>query len=374
MTLRRRYQKKKNTSKLKKRINLAGIFIFLSTLLLILFILVIFSIIPKSTFIELTAYAKLICFSSADGINEDEIPLLHSSILLKSIEFTNFESFQITINSINNINRNLDLIINPGENAIVKFFEISNGTNNNEISLQQLICSYPGELLLNCDANYFQVEITSSDSPPYEIISFEGAVGIWTNNCDIIDKENNRYTQLFEDSVIVDLSVNSKMLKIIGNSENFISILEESHDEFEAEIYFFIENEEYNQIQNLSFEQRISKTSEISTIDTICIKKRSSRNTVEFKSRGAGDINLLADPNNFTIYELVKQRDLIKIRAQGRFKQFRIGQGAISFDQVPAYLSFIAHNQNYSVIIACLAWLISVFFPFILKIISQRRS
>ena len=125
--------------------------------------------------------------------------------------------------------------------------------------------------------------------------------------------------------------------------------------------------------QEIDFNKKINiSEKEISSVDSIFVKREHPNKSLPFKSSGLGDLELEIKPNKFTIYELSKQKNLIKLSAQGKFSRLNIGRGELKRDLVPYLVSFIRTNPTVSVIISFLAWLIPLIIPYIIKSIKKE--
>ncbi|MGH7453466.1 MAG: hypothetical protein ACRENG_19105, partial [bacterium] len=111
-----------------------------------------------------------------------------------------------------------------------------------------------------------------------------------------------------------------------------------------------------------------------STIDSIWVSRNFPLDSVSFKSRDPGDLELAAEPNRFVLYDLSETAGGFKARAQGRLRSLTVGRGELKSELVPKYLSLVTQNPTVSLLITWVGWVVTVLIPLILKFKTKPKN
>ncbi|MFQ5823327.1 MAG: CHAT domain-containing protein [bacterium] len=349
----------------------AAVMYFLVTLLFGVITFFILSVLPKSTVIEMDVFAKRISFSLPPEITRgEEVPLLYSGLWTKSISIEKFHPIELTIDSlfapIESSGFQNPLIITPDPlNGRVTF-----NSKSADISLQEIICDSASIVSFHLDDEDLFIEIQESSNDPYLSMSFGDYTNIAVQACTVRDGANNDFTQLFRNPVTVRLHDFSRSLNLQGEKGNLITIIAKAKAETEEPTQFILEE----RVSNLDFSKNIFqnfKTIRQSTVDSIFVKRNFPLDNPVFLSSGAGELEVIADPNKFIIFDLSQTDNLLKLTAQGRLKSLKIGRGALMSEMVPGYLSLITRHPITLVLITWIGWLLIVLRPFVLRIYKK---
>ncbi|MFQ5706741.1 MAG: hypothetical protein ACE5HO_04780, partial [bacterium] len=110
------------------------------------------------------------------------------------------------------------------------------------------------------------------------------------------------------------------------------------------------------------------------TVDSVFVKRNFPLENVVFRSSSRGDLDFIAEPNRFLIYDLSSIGNSLRVTAQGRLKSLKIGRAALMNEMIPGYLSVITQYPITSVIITWFGWFLTILSSLILKIYKRNRE
>lgn len=328
---------------------------------------VILIIVPKSTAIEIDVSAKRVNFSlPPEIVGGEQVALLYSGMWVNSISIERFQPIKLMIDSLQTSEGSRmvknTLIVSPEPlNGRITFYSLATG-----ISLQEVVCDSGSHVALQRDGDNFSIEIRASHQPPYLILSLDEMVGISTQACSVIDIDGREFTQLFNQHVNIKFHEIARSLSIGGKIGELYIRIENARLEREDRPRFVLEQ----LVQNLEFSKNIyglSKNISQSTVDSIFVKMSFLFENKKFESSNIGDLDIKAEPARFVILDLSESPNGLKVRAQGRFRSFKIGQGVLWHELVPRYLDFLLQHKTISVIITWLGGLATIVVELLLK-------
>lgn len=349
----------------------AAIYI-LATLLFSLLTFIILSVVPKSSAIDMTVFAKKISFDlPPEKPRGEEVSLLHSGIWSKSFSIEHFQPFVLSFDRvlapIKNTPIQNSLIFSPKPlNSRVTFT-----SRTPDISLLDVICDSASKISIEQDEEVLALKVNESSSAPYQQLSFGEYLTIAIQECSVRDGANTDFTGLFTDPVTLQLDDFDRSLNLFGENGNLYMTLEMSESENEPTQFVLQEpvyNLEFNKIIDL--ERNIRQ----STLDSIFIKRSFPFDDITRRSKKPGDLEIKAEPNRFLIFDLVKDKNSLVVTAQGKPKSLRIGRGELMAETVPGSLSFITQNPTTSVLITWIGWLLTILAPPMFDFFKKRKE
>ncbi len=345
----------------KKKFHVSSpVFYSIATLVFVLISFLILSVIPKSTVIDMNIFSRTVQFTIPPEIrNIQRVSLLHSSIWAKSVKIENFRPITLSIDSFypqtdgrNFIN---PLKISPKPlNGRVTFY-----SSKSDISVQEVFCYSASKVSLRRQPGTISFEIKGSTHAPVQKLSFNETVGISVQECTVTDAAQNDFTAIFRDSVMIKLQVISNSLNVLGEQGELDINIETAQLENATPVLFMTRQI----VRDLDFSKRSYESGKLykeSTIDSITTKRNFPLEDFHFNSEKDGSLALASKPSIFEIGKLTEFGTSLRIQAHGRFKSFKIGQGAVMRELVPEYLSFITENPKSSVFFTSIMWMVTI--------------
>lgn len=293
------------------------------------------------------------------------MPLLYSGIWTNSISVENFQPISLNLepefmkSQKYTFQNPITITPNP-MNGRVTF------RSSVPISLQEASSDSGSIVSFQLNDEEFIFEIQKSKSDPSQVLSLGEQADIVVQECTVMDDLKHDLTRQFNLVIPVKLQDISRSVHIQGQNGNLLTIIEDTTVTSKEPSQFILEEK----VENLKFTKAIYqnfKAIEQSTIDSVVITRNFPLDDIAFKSKGTGDLQIEAAPNRFLIYKLCRVGDLLQVNAQGRLKNFKVGQGALMSEMVPGYLAFITHHPTTSLLITVVGWLITILGPVILK-------
>jgi len=350
-----------------------AIYIFV-TLVFGLLTFMMLGVLPKSTLIEMEVFARQMNFDlPLESRSGQQFSLLHSGLWAQRISMENFDTLEVMAVSLSSPKQNLAFV-----NPLTVYPEPRNGrvtlsSPPADISIQEVICDSGSHVSIARDEGGIAFQIRESSQPPQLTLSLGETVDLMIQACRVVDGAQHDLTSLFEDMIAIRLHEMSRSL-IVQGQEGELRMVADSVVSPEDEPAQFILA---GLVQNLSFFKEVYELGGImrsSTIDSVAIKQNQLLAAASFKSREAGDLEIIAAPNRFAIYDLMESGNALKVRAQGRLKSLQVGRGALHSELVPKYLSFIAHHPAVSVAMTWMGWFLTVVLPVLLKAKFGHKS
>lgn len=336
---------------------------------------VVLLIVPKSTAIEIDVSAKRVSFSlPPETVSAEKIALLYSGMWVNAISLERFQpielfSERLQTSSGSEVVANPLLVSPESLYGKVTFYSLASS-----ISLQEVVCDSGSRINLQTHGQDLSLEIRRSHQSPYLILSFGESVGVSVQSCTVTDKSGRDCTQLFSNQALIRIHEMSRSLSIQGKNGELLTRIEMAKAKDEEQTRFIREQLD---AQNLDFSKTIyGATRNIgeSTIDSIFVKRNFPLENKNFVSERPGDLELIAKPERFVIYELSKFRNSLKVRAQGRFESLEIGQGGIQDKLVPSYVKYMMQHQSIAVAITWMVGLITLAVHELLKMVLKNTS
>jgi hypothetical protein len=338
----------------------------IATIIFGLIAFIILSVIPKSTVIGIDVYAKRVSFSLLAESSGEEVPLLYSGIWTNSISVENFQTISLNLDAEFMKSQNYTL-----HNPITIMPNSINGrvtfqSSAPDMSLQEVISDSGSIVSLQLNDENIVFEIQKSTTNPFELLSLGEYVTIFAQECTVTDELKHDLTQQFFIATPAKLQDISRSIHIQGQNGALVTIIDDTTEASEEPMQFILEE----LVENLKFTKAIHqnfRTIEQSTIDSVVITRNFPLNDMTFKSKGTGDLQIETAPNRFLIYDFSRIDNSLRVKARGRLKNFKVGQGSLMREMVPGYLAFITHHPTTSLLITVVGWLITILGPIILK-------
>ena len=220
------------------------------------------------------------------------------------------------------------------------------------------------------DDKELSIEIRDARVPSSATLSLGESLYISLQACKVNDANSRDLSRLFSGPVQVRLHELSRSLSIVGQDDVLAASIAMS-------------NTVEDSIQ-LMFKQSISavdfsKTAVFpdnalrqSTLHRLAVQRNFPLESLEFKSRGAGDLEVHTDPDDFVLYDLSVTGTGLQARLGAKLSSLRVSQGAITTELVPGLLSFITKNTTTSIVITWLGWILTIFIPLFTKLLSGK--
>lgn len=277
----------------------------------------------------------------------------------KSVKIENFRPITLSIDSFypqtdgrNFIN---PLKISPKPlNGRVTFY-----SSKSDISVQEVFCYSASKVSLRRQPGTISFEIKGSTHAPVQKLSFNEIVGISVQECTVTDAAQNDFTAIFRDSVMIKLQVISNSLNVLGEQGELDINIETAQLENATPVLFMTRQI----VRDLDFSKRSYQSGKLykeSTIDSITTKRNFPLEDFHFNSEKDGSLALASKPSIFEIGKLTEFGTSLRVHAHGKFKSFKIGQGAVMRELVPEYLSFITENPKSSVFFTSIMWMVTI--------------
>lgn len=333
----------------------------------------ILAVLPKSTVIEIDVFAKKLGFATPTENSEEKVALLHAGLLTSGLSLEKCQPIKLTLLALTAAGGN-----RPFDNPVTIAPDPFNGritflSAAANISLQEVVAAAGSHVSLQHHHESFNLAVQQSPETLYLKLSFGEDVKILLQACTVVDGAGRDLTLLFGDTVAAKIHEVGRSPRVRGhNGELEISIKREANKTGER-AQFLLEQP----MESLDFFKNVFQGNKVllqSTIDSIFVSRNFPLDSVIFKSRDPGDLELTAEPNRFVIYDLSETVHGFEVRAQGRLRSLTIGRGELKMELVPKYLSLITQNRTVSLLITWMAWVITVLIPLILKFKTKSKS
>jgi hypothetical protein len=326
----------------------------------------ILAVLPKSTVLEANVFAKKLSFSLPAENGEEKVALLHSGLLTNAVSIEKCQPIELTLLALasRSVANPVTITPNPAGG------KISFVSSSNNISLQEVMAAAGSYVRLQHHGESFMLAIQQSPATLYLTLSFDEEVGILLEACSVADGAGRDLTPLFGDTVRAKIHDVARSPRVKGRrGEIEISMKRKTGEAAQ----FLLEQP----VENVDFFKNVFQGNKVipqSAIDSIFVSRNFPLDSAGFKSRDAGDLELAAEPNRFTIYDLSETASGFKTRAQGRFRSLKVGRGELRSELVPKYLSLITQNPTVSLLVTWLGWVVTVLIPLILKFKTKPKS
>ncbi|MCI0694708.1 CHAT domain-containing protein [candidate division KSB1 bacterium] len=354
------------------RVGRTGLIYALATLLFAAVTFLILAVLPKSTLLDVTVFAKDAGFALPAAESEEKVALLHSGLLTGAISIAKFKPLKLTLLSLHSksgsqVFKNPVTITPDPFNSKMAFL-----SPVADISLQEVVAAAGGQVNLQHHGDGFNLTIQHSPETLYLTLSLEEA-RLLLQACTVTDGAGRDLTPFFNDTVRVKLHEIARAPRVKGQNGELEISVKKSTMRTKERAQFLLEQP----VENLDFSKNVFQGTIVllqSTIDSIWVSRNFPLDSVSFKARDPGDLELAAEPNRFVIYDLAETANGFKVRAQGRLHSMTVGRGDLWHELVPKYLALITQNRTLSVFITWMGWLMTVLIPFILKLKSKNKS
>ena len=349
--------------------------IYISTTLIAIGItFVVLSILPKSTVVELDVFARRVSFVlSPDADDLEVVPLLYSSVWTNSINIEKFQPIKLTVDSLYTTNQEI-AVKNPIViSAKPHGSRITFSSSSPNISNQKIFASVGSNITLGLNEYILAIDVQHSNIPPSQTISFPDLIEISVQNCNVTDGSGNNLTQLFESSVKARLHKISRSVTVLGEGGELAIRSKEAPEDSLREVQFLLKRP-VTKLNFTEYSYQNHPPEKMSTIDSLFVKLNYPLQSNHFKTRGPDDLGFQAEPNSFTLFELSKKNDLLRILAGERLKSLKVYQGAITQELVPGFLSYITHHPTMVMAITWLGWILTIFIPLVSKLKSKFQE
>ena len=326
----------------------------------------------KWTAIEASIFASRVGFTvPVQASGEQNISLLYSTLATQNLAIENFSAVQLMTHSAAGTNRafnNTIRIVPDSETGRIVLRSPAS-----DILILNAFCGPGSRVVLHRLHNRLDMKISDSAHEPILKLSLPAPIEISLQACKVLDSDGRDLTHVFQQAVSVELHDLSKSLAIAGRNGALTARVDRAGYTMEHKAEFVLGM----RVESLDFsrpsftEQKVLK---ISTIDSLYITREEPLGNKALKAQNPGDLALLAEPNAFKIFQLFEMTGMLYLNAQGRFKSFTAGKGAIVWQGVPKMVNYLAENQTLSLLVAWLGWLLTVPLPFVLKNFFNRQK
>jgi hypothetical protein len=332
------------------------------------------SVIPKNTVIEIEAFARRLSFALPPEIaNGQEVPLLYSAVWANSISIKNFQPLELWFDSVDIQETGTDV-----ENPLTISPESGDGrvtflSTASDISLQEAVCDSGSKICFEREGEIIYLEVKRSSQAPYLTVSFGKYIDLSVQACQVVDGAEHDLTLMFGRPVQMKLQDYSRALTVSGANGELQTSIKKAPAAL-AERAVFIPRQ---LIQALAFSKEVYHHGQIisaSTLDSVSVKRNFPFVSAAFSSREAGDLEIMAAPNRFVIYDLSESGSGLQVRAQGKLRSLRIGRGALRRELVPKYLTVITENPVTALAVTVTGWIMTVIVPLILQFRYRNKG
>lgn len=367
---RKKAEKPAKTPAPGKPSKLRSVFYVLVTLVFAGFTVAILTVIPRSTAVELEALTRRLSFSLPEANDTAALSLLYSSLWTDTLSVEEFRQIDLNIVSVENEKLPRGFKNPVTFSPISKNARITFHSNKPDISVQELFCSSGSRITFQRDDHGLAIEIQDSRSPSHATLSLGALLSISAQACQVSDANSQDLDQLFSSPVQARLHELSRSLSIVGRDEGLavgLAMNNATGDSIQMLFKQLVSSVDF-------FKKLVSPDNTIrqSTLDRLVVQRNFPLESLEFKSRGAGDLEVRSDPDDFMMYDLSLAGAGLRARLGANLSSLKVSQGAITTELVPGFLSFITKNPTTSIIITWLGWILTIFIPLFTKLFSKN--